>query len=740
MVGLRSSVFLSAVLLILSSVVFVLPVRASQSATTIAVACSPNSAAFNSWVACKATVAGSAPTGPVTFSDFAQSFPGDTGVFAPASGICTLTRAVSNPNVGFCTVAFQFLASGCLIYCRPSTFQITASYGGDSNNQQISGTLQPDKMLHFHTCWISECLVNNAPYGDFTDYICVIGNLPTEALADCKQADTSYSATGLNLSNEGIEIPGAGMWAALASTIVPGSGCPEITVAVGFATTQDGYAVGTQAGNIDAAALGGACGLSLSLYLAGAAFSAAFGGKPVPDAGTITALMGVVQAANGLTGFAGSQAVANLAVIVAAGCGFVNYYCYGANLTANIIANPLGIQAKNIPFFPVNLAPWGDHNGFQAIGWSMPSCTDATFCTNAQSLCGPNGTQSPCLKPPVEGTAGQYDGLDIHHPDYSQINTNAPIECATGRIRDLSIGYDGDATFNLNDTSILPLVNPGNEGGGSLGPPFGIVVEFPPAQRADTSIVSGGQPLSSTLVKLRVGMVAHVCGRWVTDTRDLWNELHPANSLTILPDFSMSALPSSATILAGESQSYTPTATSSPNSPVPTSPVSMNIISGLPPGASFVPGSATFTGTTATSTLKVLTVPGTFGSFSLMIQGQVVVPCGSMQCLVTSTNVALVHLIILTPQQALQMIGNQINSFESNGILNSGQANSLITKLMMAIENLNVGDRKTACNQLNALVNEVNSYVFENILTQSQANQLVNPPFGIAAIMASIPC
>ena len=98
-------------------------------------------------------------------------------------------------------------------------------------------------------------------------------------------------------------------------------------------------------------------------------------------------------------------------------------------------------------------------------------------------------------------------------------------------------------------------------------------------------------------------------------------------------------------------------------------------------------------------------------------------------------------LIVLTPAQALQLVINQVNDLQSNGVLNHGQANSLVVKLRHAIDNLNHRQHKrTACNQLSAFVHEVNAYVSAGILTPAQANTLLGEPLGVLAIMAAIPC
>jgi hypothetical protein len=98
-------------------------------------------------------------------------------------------------------------------------------------------------------------------------------------------------------------------------------------------------------------------------------------------------------------------------------------------------------------------------------------------------------------------------------------------------------------------------------------------------------------------------------------------------------------------------------------------------------------------------------------------------------------------LDVLTPAQALQLVINQVNDLQSNGVLNHGQANSLVVKLRHAVGSLNSKRQKrTACNQLSAFVHEVNAYVAADILTPAQANTLLGGPLGVLAIMAAIPC
>ncbi len=82
-----------------------------------------------------------------------------------------------------------------------------------------------------------------------------------------------------------------------------------------------------------------------------------------------------------------------------------------------------------------------------------------------------------------------------------------------------------------------------------------------------------------------------------------------------------------------------------------------------------------------------------------------------------------------------------VQGLKAAGVLNGGQANSLIVKLTHAIDSLNSKpDQPTACNQLQAFVNEVHAYVSAGILSPAQADMLLGPPLGVLAIMAALPC
>jgi pullulanase-type alpha-1,6-glucosidase len=78
------------------------------------------------------------------------------------------------------------------------------------------------------------------------------------------------------------------------------------------------------------------------------------------------------------------------------------------------------------------------------------------------------------------------------------------------------------------------------------------------------------------------------------------------------------------------------------------------------------------------------------------------------------------------PQEMLRSLIDEIAALREAGILNAGQANSLIAKLENAIKNLDKGKAKVALNNLNAFVNEVQSLIDEGVLTPEEGQSLID--------------
>lgn len=380
------------------------------------------------------------------------------------------------------------------------------------------------------TCWFQECIIDGA------DTLCFIGNSPSDSLsyfADCKKVDTDYTDPtpvtqnnnppgGYDFNNVGPTFLGAGVLAAAVNDLAAGLGCPVMTAAITAAQSVYQNSVPDTA-----SLLAIACALDLGTYIGGVELVP---GNSVPDKELIVpAVVALVTAG---TGPLAAPLFAQAAVAGAVACGYVNYYCHGSDITATLLENP-DIQTHPIPITLLqppftnppspnpcvaagtNSSCWGG-----LIGWAQVACTslDPTKDLNNTRACErPDPVTGNFSQLPVPGSAGSPD------------NGAAPIECATGRVLGLSIGYDGDLSFDLSGTDVVPLVNYHNFllGPGGTPAPNGIDIEIPVAQR---------KSFMDILSRLRPGMQVKACGHWVADMHMLWNELHPITSLSIVPD------------------------------------------------------------------------------------------------------------------------------------------------------------------------------------------------------------
>jgi hypothetical protein len=232
--------------------------------------------------------------------------------------------------------------------------------------------------------------------------------------------------------------------------------------------------------------------------------------------------------------------ISEAAIAGSIACGYVNYYCNGSDITKTILGNP-DIQTQGIPVNLLQLASHNDPNpcanGLDCwgglIGWGQvacttlvpsPMCCTSSVCSSVPasgSCSAPAQMRNACEQPdnssqlPIPGSAGAPD------------NSGAPLKCATGTVVGLSIGYDGDVSFDVNGPGVMPLVNYHNfaPGPGGTEPPNGIDIESPLSDRPQ---------FSATFAQLRPGIEVNVCGRWVADMHMLWNELHPLTSINLL--------------------------------------------------------------------------------------------------------------------------------------------------------------------------------------------------------------
>jgi hypothetical protein len=200
-------------------------------------------------------------------------------------------------------------------------------------------------------------------------------------------------------------------------------------------------------------------------------------------------------------------------------------------------------------------------------------------------------------------------------------------------------------------------------------------------------------------------------------------------------DFTVAGSPTSLQILTTGTNTYAITEALVPGSSISGLPTISLSLSGLPSGATaaFSPSSGNAGGFTSTLTITTSGAPP--GDYVLTVTGT------DSRPLIGGTRSTTLDLTILTPAQAIANVIATIQGLRAAGVLNGGQANSLIVKLEHAIDSLNSKPGKPpACNQLQAFVNEVNAYVSAGILTPAQADSLLGGPLGILAIMAAIPC
>ena len=221
----------------------------------------------------------------------------------------------------------------------------------------------------------------------------------------------------------------------------------------------------------------------------------------------------------------------------------------------------------------------------------------------------------------------------------------------------------------------------------------------------------------------------------VTVTDSLGAVSNAATTVVHVYDFTIAGSPTSQQILTSGTNTYGITESLVSGSATSGLPTIVPSLSGLPSGAtaSFAPPSGSAGG--FSSTLTITTAGAPPGTYSLTLTGT------DARLLIGGTRSTTLTLTILTPAQAIPNVITTIQGLQTAGVLNGGQANSLIVKLNHAIDSLNSKPGKsTGCNQLQAFVNEVNAYVSAGTLTQTQADTLLGGPLGVLAIMASIPC
>jgi len=92
-----------------------------------------------------------------------------------------------------------------------------------------------------------------------------------------------------------------------------------------------------------------------------------------------------------------------------------------------------------------------------------------------------------------------------------------------------------------------------------------------------------------------------------------------------------------------------------------------------------------------------------------------------------------VSFTVLTAQQTTQAVINSVNALFSQGVLNGGQDNSLVTQLQHAITMMNAGKNAGAIGNLESFISEVNDLLNSGVLSSSQAASLVSAAESVIA-------
>jgi len=80
----------------------------------------------------------------------------------------------------------------------------------------------------------------------------------------------------------------------------------------------------------------------------------------------------------------------------------------------------------------------------------------------------------------------------------------------------------------------------------------------------------------------------------------------------------------------------------------------------------------------------------------------------------------------ITIEAQIENLIAEVEALRDAGILNSGKATGLITKLESVLDKLEKGNLTPALNQLNAFINQVNGFIDEGILTPEEGQALID--------------
>jgi hypothetical protein len=83
-------------------------------------------------------------------------------------------------------------------------------------------------------------------------------------------------------------------------------------------------------------------------------------------------------------------------------------------------------------------------------------------------------------------------------------------------------------------------------------------------------------------------------------------------------------------------------------------------------------------------------------------------------------------ITVLTPEEALDNLGDDVDDLETMAVLTMGQANSLTSKTAAATSKLEMGNKVAALNQLMAFINHVEALVTGGVLTPAEGQALID--------------
>jgi hypothetical protein len=86
-----------------------------------------------------------------------------------------------------------------------------------------------------------------------------------------------------------------------------------------------------------------------------------------------------------------------------------------------------------------------------------------------------------------------------------------------------------------------------------------------------------------------------------------------------------------------------------------------------------------------------------------------------------------------TTQDELDDLSQDVDDLLAEGVLNGGQANSLLNKLDDVLKQFDKGKTATACNQLQAYINHVTALLDDGVLTAAQAQGLIDKANNLGA-------